>query len=108
MDVVKKKSLDPNISEEDLDRLRLLEKKIEFRKALQQQIEVRNQQKLDEKRMDNTEVRLNKQAFVGQLLLPGLSTNDYNRQKQRDIINNSMGVRARLRTLQDNSHHDQM
>lgn len=50
--------------------------------------------------MDNIEVRLNKQAFTGQLMLPGLSTNDYQKLRQREIINNSMGVRARLRTLE--------
>jgi hypothetical protein len=51
--------------------------------------------------MDNIEVRLNKQAFTGQLMLPGLSTNDYQRVRQRQIINDSMGVRARIKTLED-------
>ncbi len=57
--------------------------------------------KLNEKKMDNTEARLNKQAFTGQLILPGLSVNDYQKLRQREILNNSVGIRNRLRTLED-------
>lgn len=51
--------------------------------------------------MDSNETRLNKQAFTGQLMLPGFSTNDHQRQRQRAILNNSMGVRGRLKTLEE-------
>ena len=100
LEEVRLKRINEKLPEAELDRLKDVEKKLEFRKMLQQQIDEREQQRLNEKRMDNNEARLNKQAFTGQLLLPGFSTNDYQRLRQRAILNNSMGVRSRLKTLE--------
>jgi hypothetical protein len=72
---------------------------------LQQQIDEKQQQRLNEKRMDNNEARFNKQAFTGQLMLPGLST-DYQKIRQRTILNNSFGVRNRMKTI-DNARQSQ-
>lgn len=96
---LKTKRLNGHLTEAEQDRIKDMEKKLEFRRMLQQQIDERTQQKLNEKRMDNIEARINKQAFTGQLMLPGLAINDYQKIRQRTILNNSMGVRNRLRTL---------
>ena len=101
LEEVRLKRINEKLPEAELDRLKDVEKILEFRKMLQQQIDEREQQRLNEKRMDNNEARLNKQAFTGQLLLPGFSTNDYQRLRQRAILNNSMGVRSRLKTLEE-------
>lgn len=90
-----------HLTQQEMDRIKEMEKKLEFRKMLQHQIDERQQQRINEKKMDNIEARINKQAFTGQLMLPGLSTNDYQKVRQRMILNNSMGVRNRLRTLEE-------
>lgn len=52
-------------------------------------------QKVKEKHMNGREIRYNKDSFQGGMAMPGLSMNDYHRVRQREILNNSIGLEYR-------------
>ena len=59
---------------------------------LDQQIAEKEMQKIKDKHMNGREVKYNRDSFLGGILVPGLSMNDHHRVRQRQILNNSIGL----------------
>lgn len=62
---------------------------------LDKQIEEKEMQRIKDRHMNGKEIKYNKDSFQGMMATPGLSINDYHRTKQREILNNSIGLEYR-------------